>query len=1398
MRHLPQRNFSLRFVSALMFAASACQGQAANETAFVALIPEGGAVWPTSAQTHLAVHPSRNRLYTVAEGPHGTELIHRDAVTGSLIGSSTTSIESTWEPLDMDVWGAGDEVVVAWGERLGSSERVTGTARERFDVHTGASSGLDRNVKFLAFQIDQQNGIAWGAASNVEEPHYYVTSLELSTGSVASATIDLSTAEAIVRDVVLDASENVFYALFQPTLDSDPFRVKPQGFVLAYSLPEAAFLGRVDIIPAEGGAENYRMGGMALDAERDLLYTIPSDRGAIRKIDVSNPASMVVSATFEESEISAGYTVGGAAAVDPQTGYLFVANDSEMEIMERVVLLDPAIPTVVGTWSSGADPAGLIYDPRLSQLYVTSFEAQTITAIDSTREKNIYHVPIAILPRDLVFDETRRRLFLLSEGGNLFVVDSTTNVLTDKVDDVGLRPFVGIQPDSQRNRLLIGTFGEAPPAVFDTGTMSRLGELPFEGSALAVASRAGYLLQTGSRFTDAAALRVSEATSASLLKEIPPAYTFAKTIEVALDEDRHILYGISGNRKGGLGYGIWAFDWVDETTSELFIPPGSWDFSRIEVDRAAGRIAVLGYSGAARLLLYDSRDDDDPGVVDLPGLTVNDLCMDETRRLVVLLGFETLSGEPFLASASLNGAGVPEFLWLEEVPFPPERMALDDAGGFLWLAASRPSGLYRVSWPPGGAAGKRAGQNREIDVSVASLPGRVLLNWSIEPAPDQGTDIDILRQDGALAAFRPLLPASLPHWATEYVDVDVIPGTSYVYRVRVIDASETAQQDTGPFSIPPPDPATVLVYPRSWVASLPTGGSNTISLFIRGAKASNTEARFLPYGTGAEDYRGLTWKAHPATITIPGGAEVIISASDTVSPGRCALPLLLTSKSTREVVWLFVDVFVPFREDNRRPIVYPYGRSAITVSTDSRLREQEGNILVVKGEIERDGYDLGGTSVFAAIDAGDGSPPLGRAGVVTSHGLYSVGLPVPVLARTTSLKARVTWMGSSTSPGGISALLYLPIGGYSGAGPSKVSQAGPPERMLLARGKIPDDVPEAVADALIRQASGTLLLEDFCDETAQVIQEKGALLGACSETAGSNVLLTYLLGECSNGYFEFSSGDTLAPSEFAQSLPEDAVNIVIVEGLHSGCFQGRDYPAGTTVLTSSRTDDDRNQLDTDGSYSQVLFRGLSVPHSVSFSHDLATVFFSGGSPLFPSFSQNPQITAGTAADWNLAHRFAPGRLEDSIPPRIIAIPASEPHLAGRLFPVSVGVTDNRPLSEVTVEARAISLDGRILSQRVLKASEVEAGVHEGTIETTPAPGFFLSLFARDGSDNASEPVSIWIPTVATAEYFDMDGSGEVDEHDLLGWCASPHLHYDYWVFEFARFWGKQVDDERLQ
>ena len=1378
-----------------------------NETSFVPLLPNGGALWRSDGFTHLAEHPQRNRAFTVAVTLDNYSLIHLDPVTAAAVASTTTIAGATWDPLDLEVWGAGEEVLIAWGEVGvgGNSEVAEGKALERIDVNTAVSRGTNSAVRYHAFTMDQGRDIAYGIASSTTSPNFLLTALSLPTSIVSATGTLIAATSAVVREVLLDATRQDVFTFYQAINAGGT--VDRGGFIVAYRLPGGSERGRVQI-----PVGMYRMGGMALDAQREFLYVLTREPGSDQSIFRIRTTDMTLDATFTPAQFSTDYETSGAIAVHAPTGHVLLSNGKDRAIENRILRVDFSQdpPVVIRNWGSGADPSRILYSWRLNRVLVASRQSQSVTLIHPQRSPELLQAPLGIFPYAFVYEAEKERLLLSTVGGELFAIDPRKGRLTDKLNNLGVifdevlnQPRVGIQLDPPRKRFIAETFSRAEPAVFDSGSFTRLGDLPRMGASLAISASEGYLFQPEASFFPTVPIHISSATDGSLIRSIPANSRFGRSTALAVDEERKLLYGISI-------YRVWAVNWQTEISSDLVLPATSetesnlqWTlFTHIAVAGNESAVAVAGTANATgRLLIYQSHDDENPFLYSFPPwVLVFDLIYDPVHRLFVVLTQDTASGEITIHWVGLESPRVIGSCTLD-LPSVPRRMALDTGQSILWLASSLPAGLYRVNWPPESVfpkMQKMKGLNASL-LAVQALPARNQLEWMLDPQPPQGSEIQILRQDGQLAAFRPLLPAGLPAEATQFTDSDVIPGLLYRYRVECSGPATLATAESDWTAALPRKEETVLVRPLTWLNRIPVGATTSMTIALEGNFKMLRYARVeLAPGYG-EIPASILHSLSPAMAPIPGFLSLDIEVLPGAVPGIYRFPVRVDFEGQSRMAWLFLEVSVPFGQLVAHPPEYPAMSRSIGIHTDSFLREKDEYRLVLKGEIGALLGNVAGTGIVAKVDLGDGRI-VEQNSLVASGDYYSTSIDLPLLASDTVIRAQVTWLGSSVSPGGTSPILRLPVGAYS-SGLKKVSQTNAPEKAIFILGKTPTDlepVPTAEDLQSIVQDAESTLLGDFVEENRSILEDKDAVLEALSGQDPVQTLFLYAVADTSSGVIELSDGSSLSLNElrdWVNQLPEDTLPILMIEGPRSGAsaLPSMNFSENATVITSSHIDDENNRLTPWGSsFSSRFFYKCRQGRTLAECYQAAELTFLD---RFAGQLQSPQLVGERAQDALLAGRFFTASLPDLTPPEILRLNSTVISEEPKTIQVEVFVSDNRDT------APALGVAGRLsfLEEESLEPLEFTAPVGPNAPHTTillnvATPGVGLVLSATDSAGNISTPSVFWLSASNNALPFDVDGNGKVEQNDVLYLqnMDSRDLVIEQWLFDFVSHWMNEA------
>jgi len=456
--------------------------------------------------------------------------------------------------------------------------------------------------------------------------------------------------------------------------------------------------------------------------------------------------------------------------------------------------------------------------------------------------------------------------------------------------------------------------------------------------------------------------------------------------------------------------------------------------------------------------------------------------------------------------------------------------------------------------------------------------------------------------------------------------------------------------------------------------------------------------------------------------------------------------------------------------------------------TDSGLRREEAdNLLVIKGLLGDALDQSGGTGLTVNVQMDDG-PVVEHGALVASNGFFSTSIPLPAdLDAETTIRARATWLGSSTSRGATSPILNLPVGGYA----FSQGTEDDPEVAVFVQGQCSPSIASETEILQIVKEGEEAVLRDFTAQARPILQSKNDLTTTLSSLDGPQTTLVYMIGDCSGGSLLLPSGESISPEELGSSMPQSGNSLVIVEGPKSGFFfdNAAQFPEGTTLISSCQSTDSQNTLSPlNKNFSHWFFDDCKgEPVSTAFGWAAGKIFTF--SP-FGEWKQLPTAHEGTA--WNqgvvLGGRFAPGVLPDLHAPEILDVSVSRSQ-EGR-YELQVWIQDDRDTATtLQAEATALNLSGTSFTA-TLTPPTGEGGYHSAILDVTDSPGFLLQVVARDAAGNQAAPIQFW--TATTDLMYDFDGSGQVDAKDLLE-CLEVQgktagTLYEEWLFEFTKQW----------
>ncbi len=165
-------------------------------------------------------------------------------------------------------------------------------------------------------------------------------------------------------------------------------------------------------------------------------------------------------------------TVGNGpwgVAYDPDHQRMYVTNFDD----DTVSVIDTDSNTVVaGPITVGDGPTDITYDPVNNRMYVTNFSGGTVSVIFTNTNMVIKTItdPSFALPVFVTFDPINRDMYVTNQGssvpGKVSVIDTTTNTVINTID-VGNNP-IGIAYDPVNKRMYVGnSFGSNSVSVIN-------------------------------------------------------------------------------------------------------------------------------------------------------------------------------------------------------------------------------------------------------------------------------------------------------------------------------------------------------------------------------------------------------------------------------------------------------------------------------------------------------------------------------------------------------------------------------------------------------------------------------------------------------------------------------------------------------------------------------------------------------------------------------------------------------------------------------------------------------------------------------------------------------------------------------------------------------------------
>jgi YVTN family beta-propeller protein len=122
--------------------------------------------------------------------------------------------------------------------------------------------------------------------------------------------------------------------------------------------------------------------------------------------------------------------------IEEETGAVYVARTgaAEVEVLKRFATAPEAIPT-------GLIPCALAFNSKMKRAYVANYGENTLTVIDTGRDRAIATVPGGSHPQAIAFDGARNLVLVANTHDDIVtVIDGSTYVVLERLP-AGKHPY---------------------------------------------------------------------------------------------------------------------------------------------------------------------------------------------------------------------------------------------------------------------------------------------------------------------------------------------------------------------------------------------------------------------------------------------------------------------------------------------------------------------------------------------------------------------------------------------------------------------------------------------------------------------------------------------------------------------------------------------------------------------------------------------------------------------------------------------------------------------------------------------------------------------------------------------------------------------------------------------
>ena len=263
------------------------------------------------------------------------------------------------------------------------------------------------------------------------------------------------------KDIVLDAQRNKIYVANENSSTVSEIDSNSDEVVRTINLP-------------------FRPNDIEMDPDKGILYVSTTEvEGLIALIRVGAPGDNIIKSWLnraspldvvdDDFNLLQVDTRPTRFAIDNETNRGYVSNYN----FNTVSVIDTKNDTIIGHIPVRDGPNGIAVDPEEKRVYVANEKNNTVSVIDTSTidpRDNIVidNISVGRSPTSVTLNPEDNTLYVTNGGNNTVSVVNTESNKVTKVIDVGEVPN-GIAVDPEKNRVYVANSNESIVSVIDTG-----------------------------------------------------------------------------------------------------------------------------------------------------------------------------------------------------------------------------------------------------------------------------------------------------------------------------------------------------------------------------------------------------------------------------------------------------------------------------------------------------------------------------------------------------------------------------------------------------------------------------------------------------------------------------------------------------------------------------------------------------------------------------------------------------------------------------------------------------------------------------------------------------------------------------------------------------------------